>query len=58
MNTEAYNQTKKVFQNNIWTPLPFITNLCNILGFMIRLYFIAREELDKQFAARELFYVA
>lgn len=37
---------------------PFVKNLCNILGFMIQLYFIAREKLDKEFAACELFYVA
>ena len=38
---------------------PFVKNLCNILRFMIQLYyFIAREKLDKEFAACELFYVA
>lgn len=34
---------------------PFVKNLCIILGFMIQLYFIAREKLDKEFAACELF---
>ena len=37
---------------------PFVKNLCIILGFMIQLYFIAREKLDKEFAACELFYGA
>lgn len=37
---------------------PFIKNLCIILGFMIQLYFIAREKLDKEFAGCELFYGA